>query len=78
MINQTAISARINNYTLWNINQKVMTGMWTRNMILNDGARLWLQLCDARDAYQDARDPITRQKILNGFLKVWFPEAATW
>lgn len=78
MINQTAISARINNYTLWNINQRVMTGKWSRNRILNDGARLWLQLRDARDAYLENQDPITRQKILNGFLKSWFPEAATW
>lgn len=78
MINQTAISARIHNYTLWQINQEVMTGRITRNRILNDGARLWLHLNDARDAYRAHEDPITRKKILNGFLKQWFPEAATW
>ena len=78
MIRQTAISARIDNYTLWCINQKVMTGKWTRNRILNDGARLWLKLRDARDAYREHPDPIIRQMILNVFLKEWFPEAATW
>lgn len=77
MINQTAISARINNYTLWQINQEVMTGRVNRNRILNDGARLWLQLRDARDSYRAHEDPTVRQKILNGFLKQWFPEAAT-
>lgn len=78
MINQTAISARINNYILWKINQEVMTGRVNRNRILNDGAMLWLQLQDARDAYKAHEDPTVRQKILNGLLKTWFPEAATW
>lgn len=78
MISQTAISARINNYTLWQIQQEVMTGRTTRNRILNEGARAWLQLKEARDAYKAHGDPEVRRKILNGFLKTWFPEAATW
>lgn len=78
MITQTSISARINNYTLWDINQRVMKGRVTRNRILNDGARLWLHLQNARDSFREHQDPTVRQKILNGFLKAWFPEAATW
>lgn len=78
MINQKAISARINNYTLWQIEQETMLGTTTRNRLLNDGARLWLALIDARRAYRAHEDPDTRAKILNGFLKCWFSEAAKW
>lgn len=77
MVNQTPISARIDNVILWFINQRVMAGGVTRNHILNAGAKLWLDLRDAREEFHENTDPKIRQKILNGFLKVWFPEAAT-
>lgn len=78
MVNQKAISARINNYTLWQIEQEVMTGSTNRNKILNEGARMYLSLLDAKRAYHCHVDQDTRAKILNGFLKSWFPEAADW
>lgn len=78
MVNQKAISARINNYTLWQIEQEVMTGSTNRNKILNEGARMFLSLQDARRAYRAHGDEDVRKKILNGFLKSWFPEAAEW
>ena len=78
MVNQKAISARINVYTLWRIEQECMVSVTSRNRILNDGARLYLDLQDAKQAYSAHADPETRAKILNGFLKAWFPSAATW
>lgn len=78
MINQKPISARIHKQTLWNIEQEVMVSGTTRNRILNDGARLYLSLQDARRAYRMHPDPSTKAKILKGFLKSWWPEAATW
>lgn len=78
MINQTAISARINNYTLWQIQQEVMLGYTNRNRILNDGARMYLAIRDAQRAWKCHSDEETRKKILNGFLRFWFLEAATW
>lgn len=78
MVNQKAISARINNYTLWQIEQEVMTGSTNRNKILNEGARMYLSLLDAKRAYHCHVDQDTRANILNGFLKSWFPEAADW
>lgn len=76
MVNQKAISARIDNCILWQIEQETMTGSMNRNKILNQGARLWISLADARRAYRMHQDPEVRKKIVNGFLKSWFPEAA--
>lgn len=78
MVNQKAISARINVNTLWQIEQEVMTGSMSRNKILNEGARMYLSLQDARRAYHAHGDEDVRKKIINGFLKYWFPEAAEW
>lgn len=78
MVNQKAISARINNYTLLQIEQEVMTGSTNRNKILNEGARMYLSLQDARRAYRMHMGEDVKKKILNGFLKSWFPEAAEW
>lgn len=78
MIKQKAISARIHVQTLWDIDQLCMGRMLTRNRLLNDGARLYISLARARDACHSHADPETRKKILSGFLKQWFPEAATW
>lgn len=78
MVNQKAISARIDNEVLWLIDQEVMTGSTNRNRILNEGSRLWLSLADHRRSYRMHQDPETKKKIVNGFLKSWFPEAADW
>lgn len=78
MINQKPISARIHVQTLWRIEQECMVSVTTRNRILNDGARLYCDLKDARSSFRAHQDPGTRKKILNGFLKQWFPEAAEW
>ena len=74
-MNQKAISARIDNYVLWQIEQEVMTGSTNRNKILNQGARLWISLADSRRAYRMHQDPETKKKIVKGFLEYWFPEA---
>lgn len=55
-----------------------MTGSMNRNKILNQGAKLWISLADARRAYRMHQDAETKKKIVNGFLKSWFPEAADW
>lgn len=78
MINQKAISARIHVQTLWQIEQICMTRFTNRNRMLNDGARMLISSYQARDAYKAHPDEETRKRILNGFLKQWFPEAATW
>lgn len=77
MVNQKAISARINNYTLWMINQETMVSGTSRNRILNVGAKMYLDIIDARREYNMHQDPSVRRKILIGMLKRWFPEAAT-
>ena len=74
MVNQKAISARIDNIVLWKIDQEVMLGSTTRNRILNHGAQLWLDLVDARREYRAHCDSDVRRKILVGFLKKHFPE----
>lgn len=77
-MNQKAISARIDNYILWQIEQETMIGSTNRNKILNQGAKLWISLADARREYRMYQDSDTKKKIVNGFLKSWFPEAADW
>ena len=78
MINQKAISARIHVQTLWDMEQIIMTRLTNRNKMLNDGARMLIALYRARDAWREHEDLETREKILQGFLKQWFPEAAKW
>lgn len=75
MVRQQAISARIYHETLWAIEMEVMRGETTRNKILNDGARLWLDLAASRRETRRNEDPKMREKILKGFLRKWFPEA---
>lgn len=77
-MNQKAISARIDHEVLWQIEQETMLGLTNRNKILNQGAKLWISLADARREYRMYADPATKKKILKGFLKIWFPEAADW
>lgn len=76
MVNQTAISARIDNHTLWMIDQEIMVTGCKRNRLLNEGARMYIRTLDMRREYQVHRDPDIRRKILKKFLLVYFPEAA--
>lgn len=59
---------------MWALDQETMVSGTPRNKILNEGARLWLNLADARRRYRAHQDPEVRRKILVGFLKLWFPE----
>lgn len=78
MVTQKAISARIQNETLWNIEQEHMIDQaHNRNRILNEGARMYLDLINADRAmgmYPD--DEKTRRKILLGWLQKWWPRAS--
>lgn len=74
MVTQRLISARIAETTLWEIEQETMASGIRRNRILNDGARLWLSLKDARRMCQANQDPEHRKKALVHFVKLWFPE----
>lgn len=60
---------------MWALEQEKMAHGTPRNKILNEGARLWLSLIDARREYRAFQDPEVRRKILAGFLRLWFPEA---
>lgn len=76
MIKQKAISARIDNETLWEIEQECMTGRTNRNRILNEGARMWLDLTLRRRLFLSQPDKDNRRKIIVGFLRHWFYDAA--
>lgn len=76
MVNQKAISARIDNTTLWILEQETMASGRTRNRMLNEGAKMYVKTLDARRAYKIHQDAVVRRKILKGFLKTYFPEAA--
>ena len=78
MINQKPISARISHQTLWEMDMVKQENGISRNHILNEGARLYLYLMNRRKIYKATPSPDYRWKILNGFLKLWFPEAAEW
>lgn len=73
-VTQTPISARIQNETLWNIDQETRLGVYTRNRILNQGASLFLDLVDTRRQYRMHSQKDVRRKIVKGFLMRWFPE----
>ncbi len=76
MVNQTAISARIDNNTLWILEQETMVSGRTRNRMLNEGAAMYVRTLDMRRQYKMYQDTAVRRKILRGFLKAFFPEAA--
>lgn len=78
MLNQKPISARIHHQTIWEMDLEKLASGITRNHILNEGAMLYLYLLDTRRRYKSIPSPDDRKKILNGFLKLWFPEAAEW
>lgn len=76
MVNQTAISARIDNNTLWILEQEAMVSGRTRNRMINEGAAMYVRTLDARREYKMHQDANVRRKILRGFLRTYFPEAA--
>lgn len=76
MINQTAISARIDNVTLWKIEQEMMASGMKRNRIINEGARMFLDILDRRREMRMHTDPEVRKKILSGILSTWIPESS--
>ena len=76
MVTQKPISARISHETLWLIEQETMLGETTRNKILNDGARLWIDLRDTRRQILAHGDTRIKEKIIRGFIAKWIPEAA--
>jgi len=74
MLSQRLISARIAETLLWEMEQETMRSGFKRNRVLNEGARLWLSLKDARRACKANPDPEYRMKQLVYFVKLWFPE----
>lgn len=74
MATQRLISARIAETTLWEMEQETMVTGTKRNRILNEGARLWLSLEDARRVCRAFPAPEQRMKALVHFVKLWFPE----
>ncbi len=74
-MNQTPISARIDNGILWDIEQETMLGHYKRNRILNEGARLWLDVIDRRRRMRANPVPEKRMALLVGFVKLFMPEA---
>lgn len=78
MNNQKLISMRIDNYTLWRVDQEAMVNRLTRNGILNAGANLYCSLQDARHAYRLHRtNRDAAEKIVKGFLMQHWPEVVT-
>lgn len=47
-----------------------------RNRILNEGAMMYISTLEIRRLYLLHQDPDIRRKILRGFLRTYFPEAA--
>jgi len=78
MINQTLISARIDNYVLFLADLEKQASGRSRNGILNDGARMLLRLLEAKREYRAHDNPKIRRRIVRGFLRLYFPEAADW
>lgn len=74
MVNQTAISAKIHVDTMWKLEQERQVSGVPRNKMLNEGARLYLDLADRRREFRLHTDPEIRKKIPAGFLRHWFPE----
>lgn len=78
MNNQKLISMRIDNYTLWRVDQEAMVNTLTRNGILNAGANLYCSLQDAKQYYRLHRqNKDVREKIVIGFLMQYWPEVVT-
>lgn len=74
--NQRAISARIHEQTLWEIDLETQVNpAMKRNTILNEGARLYCYLQDVRRRVRLAdHNPEVQRAIVAGFAKLFFPE----
>lgn len=73
--NQRAISARIHNQTLWEIELETQVNPGVkRNAILNEGAKLYCYLQDVRRRVRLVQDPEVKRAIVAGFAKLFFPE----
>lgn len=73
--NQRAISARIHEQTLWEIDMETQAnpGM-KRNAILNEVAKIYCYLQDTRRRVRLVEDPEVKRAIVAGFAKLFFPE----
>lgn len=73
--NQRAISARIHEQTLWEIDLEMQANpAMKRNTILNEGAKLYCCLQDTRRRVRLVEDPEVKRAIIAGFAKLFFPE----
>ncbi len=76
--NQRAISARIHEQTLWEIDLETQANpLMKRNTILNAGAKLWCYLQDTRRRVRMTDDSKVQRAIVAGFAKLFFPELLT-
>lgn len=75
MVTQQAISARISHEIMWSMAQETMVSGTPRNRMLNEGARLWLDLVDVRRQIRCFDQHDIQRKIAIGWLLKWFPEA---
>lgn len=60
---------------MWTLEQETMATGMPRNKMLNEGARLWLDLADARRQIRAYAQIDIKRKIAIGWLLKWFPEA---
>lgn len=75
MDKKKAISMRIDNYVLWQVDREAMVNTLTRNGILNAGANLYCRIQDSRRSYRAHRsNKGVAEKIVIGFLLQNFPE----
>ena len=74
MISQVPISARIDSWTKWRVDQFASENRTTRNRMINDGLRLLMELETMRGNLRRYNSKDVRKKILKGFLKIWVPE----
>lgn len=75
MVNQKAISARMDSTILWEVDQEAMLGYATRNRILNLGAQQYVDIRGMRRNYGCVADLETKRKIIRGLFLKYFPEA---
>lgn len=75
MVNQKAISVRIDTTILWEVDQEAMLGYATRNRIINLGAQQYVDIRGMRRIYGCVDDLETKRKIIRGLFLRYFPEA---
>lgn len=74
-VTQTPISARVKHEVLWMMNQEAMLGHYNKNEIVNEGARIFLDLLDTRRSMRAVESAEVKTKLVRGWLVKWFPEA---